>query len=71
MIIMIRTSAEFYLWTLQNRLFVCSSVFVCVCVFPSDRQIAQFLLGLHNLNIAQLYLFWNIIHRPSDDSAPS
>ena len=36
---------------------------VCVCVFPSDRDIARFLLGLHNLKIAQLYLFSEIILR--------
>ena len=44
--------------------FVC----VCVCVFPRDRQMTQFLLGLQlvflrNLKNAQLFSFSEIIQR--------
>ena len=51
--LIIINSAEFYFWTLQNLLFVC----VCVCVFPRDRQMTQFLLGL------QVFFFFCAILR--------
>ena len=36
---------------------------LCESVYASDRHMAQSLLGLHNLNIPQLYSLSEIIHR--------
>ena len=52
----------------KSFVYVCVCVFVCV--FPSDREMAQFLLGLHNLKIAQLFFIIGNnakMARPSQD----
>ena len=41
----------------------CLRVCVWLCLIPSNRQIAQLVHGLHNLKIAQLFSFSEIIHR--------